>query len=423
MTGWSIRDFEPEDLGPAVEIDLAAAPPDENPVFALSEVVDALHERYPAVVALSGGEVIGWAVSHVDGARAWVLRLSLVPHWRNRGLGSALLGELEHRLLARGVRRLSALVPDGPTATGAFANSGFTNRSSLVLHEKIETVTPVDAARLTRLAGSVPPAGLWDQVAGMTAEKDLIDKRVVLPLARADLARDHGVEPPRAIVLFGPPGTGKTTFAKAVASRLGWPFVELFPSRLMTADGGLAAGLSAAFADVGGLDRVLVFIDEVEEVAAARGSSLGSTPVVNELLKAIVSFRDRPGRLLVCATNSVRLLDPAFLRHGRFDFVLPIGPPDEEARAAIWARHLNSAEEAQVDVQTLVRATAGFTPADILHTARTTAQRMFEQTVETGNRIPATTQLYLDVVARTRPTLTVDMTRSFEDDIRDYARM
>ncbi|MGF1663502.1 MAG: ATP-binding protein [Kineosporiaceae bacterium] len=423
MTAWQVRDFEPEDLEQAVRLDLVAAPPEESPVFDLSEVVAALQERQPAVVATACGRLVGWAAGRVEGPRAWVLRLAVDPQWRGHGLGSALLSELEHRLLAIGARRLSALVPEGPTATRAFANSGFTQRAALLLHEKPETVAPRDAARLARLAGSVPPAGLWDQVAGMQAEKQLIERRVVLPLAMPEAAREHGVDPPRAVVLFGPPGTGKTTFAKAVASRLGWPFVELFPSRLATGDGGLAAGLSGAFADVGELDRVVVFIDEVEEVAGDRGTGLGSAPVVNELLKAIVGFRERAGRLLVCATNSVRSLDPAFLRHGRFDFVLPIGPPDAEARAAMWQRQLAAAGEPAVDVAALVHATDGFTPADIGHTARTTAQRAFERTVETGARTPAATEDYLAVVRTIRPTVNREMARSFEDDIRDFSRL
>lgn len=92
--------------------------------------------------------------------------------------------------------------------------------------------------------------------------------------------------------------------------------------------------------------------------------------VVNELLKALVAFREQNGRLLVCATNSVRLLDPAFLRHGRVDYVLPIGPPDESPRAAMWERHLE-ASGASVPVDALVVASANLTPADIAAFART----------------------------------------------------
>ncbi len=107
-----------------------------------------------------------------------------------------------------------------------------------------------------------------------------------------------------------PPGTGKSTFAQAVASRLGWPFVELFPSRLALEDG-LANGLGRRFEEIAQLDHVLVFIDEVEEVAGARNLAAPvSVGVVNELLKSIVRFRDRDGRLLVCATNTVAALDP-----------------------------------------------------------------------------------------------------------------
>ena len=98
----------------------------------------------------------------------------------------------------------------------------------------------------------------------MEQEKALIERRIELPLAESALAEEHGVREPRAVMLFGPPGTGKTTFAKAVASRLGWPFVELFPSRLAGSDGGLASGISQAFAAAKRMEHVLVFIDEVE---------------------------------------------------------------------------------------------------------------------------------------------------------------
>ena len=425
MPAWRLRDFHDDDLDNAIAVWDQSRPPDEPPpVFGVSEVMAAARSGQPAVVAVVGHELVGMAVARADGERAWILLVALAARWRNRGIGSALLAELERRLRVAGVRRISAVLPDAATGSVALRNSGYHVRSGLTYYEKIEHAGSADAGLLAALGGRVLAGGLWDAVAGMEAEKQVIEDRIVLPLAKPELAERYGVAPPKAAILFGPPGTGKTSFAKAVASRLRWPFVELFPSRLAADSEGLASALRAAFADLADLEEVLLFIDEVEEIAGQR-SGVATDPshgVTNELLKCIPGFRERADRLLICATNSVRSLDPAFLRPGRFDYVLPVGPPNPTARAAIWRRYLGPAVDG-VDIAALVGASDLFTPADIEFAARKGAQAAFEREVHSGQGLPPATDDYLSAIASTRPTLTPETITEFREDIDAYTRM
>jgi transitional endoplasmic reticulum ATPase len=417
-----IRDFDDGRLEQAVRLWEETADPDQDAAFSLAEVLAAVTTRQPALVALAGDEVIGAIATTVHGERAWVVRWSVAAGWRRRGVGASLLRALERRLLSAGVRDVSILAPGDSEAVEAARAAGYAAHRSLLYLDKhrLQSGTPDD--RVEDLGGQWLSQDLWHSIGGMEHEKDLIERRVILPLAERDEARRHGVEAAAAVMLFGPPGTGKTTFAKAIAGRLGWPFVEIFPSQLTGSDGhGRAGALREVFDRLLYLDSVVVFIDEVEEIASHRQERPETHAIANELLKLIPLFREGDSRLLVCATNSVHELDHAFTRPGRFDYLLPVGPPDTAARAGIWARYVSSISDADVDIGILAERSQFFSAADIEFAARKAAHAAFERSLATGYE-PASTADFLTAIADVRPSITVSMAREFEEDIERYAR-
>lgn len=435
MSTWRIRDAHAHDLEGIVRLWERSRAAGIEPVYALAEVLTSASEDI-AVVAAVGDQIVGAAVGRRAHNQAWVVFHGVDDSWHGQGVGPALLAALETRVAHAGPTTLSALVPTAQTHLEAFRDAGFAEKKAVRYLERRLPVQRAEMALLAELGGRVLPRGLWDGVAGMRREKDLIEKRLVLPLAEPSLAERYGVAPPRAVVMFGPPGTGKTTFAKAIASRLEWSFVEVFPSRLAADPAGLAGALRDTFHRIAELEHAVVLIDEVEEIASHRRGDPPSPlqGVTNELLKIIPAFRERPDRLLVCATNFIRSLDSAFLRHGRFDYVIPIGLPDAEARRAIWTRFIPPAAASAVDGDALVHASEGFTPADIEFAARRASQAALEAAVRTGTVGPGddagggagtgpTTGDYLAAIAATRATVSEDVAAEFAEDIEGFGRV
>jgi transitional endoplasmic reticulum ATPase len=168
----------------------------------------------------------------------------------------------------------------------------------------------------------------------------------------------------------------------------------------------------------------VVFIDEVEEIAGLRQPRTVSVAqgVTNEMLKLIPPFREQDERLLICATNSVRDLDTAFLRHGRFDYLIPVGPPDDQARHAIWDRYLAAMQHAGLDLAAIVERSRLFTPADIEFAARRTPSWC-----SSGSCSPAATSSPAQQTSCAESGNPAHPDRGdghqFEQDIKDYARL
>ncbi|GAA2749121.1 ATP-binding protein [Amnibacterium kyonggiense] len=422
-----IRDFHDDDLDGVTRLFEQAE--DAAPVYSLSEVAASCQKDH-AVVAVDGDRVVGSAVARAAHAQGWLVFFRID---RSRGedpdLARDLLDALQRRLTPLGLSKLSVLVPDHMASSAAFTDHGFRMSRQLRYLERRMPVERRELPLLREVGGRLLPPDLWQALSGMNTEKAMLDERLIAPLVDPELAARFGVVPPRTVMLFGPPGTGKTTFARAIASRLAWPFVEVFPSRLGDSAATIAGALRSTFETVERLEHAVVFMDEVEEIAShRRGDPPSPTQgVTNELLKLIPEFRSGPGKLLICATNFIRSLDGAFLRHGRFDAVIPIGLPDREARMAIWDRLLPPSRVGLVDVARLVALSDGMTPADIEYAARHASQDALGRALAVG-RAPAleegpTTEDCVRALSGTRATVTREAVIAFEDDIARFARV
>ena len=367
-----------------------------------------------AMVAEDGGSLVGIAAGAAAGGTGWIG----VVVADDDETQARLVDSIEAVLADRGVKRVVVVAQEGST----LARRGYTTAGLHVYERALSGASSHGA--VARLGGRMIDPGLWDELRGMDEPKEIIERRVILPLAEPELARRHGVVQPKAIILFGPPGTGKTTFAKGIASRLGWPFFEVSPSEIGAEGAERQAKLLAeTFDELLEVPAAVVFVDEVEDLASIRSDERRVSPsVTNEFLKQIPRMREAPHHLLACATNWVSRLDPAFLRPGRFDYVLPVGPPDAEAREMIWQRYIGEITDETVDVGELVSASDLFTPADVEWSARTAAQMAFEREHFDGVGQRATTDDFLAAIRSAKPTLTQEMIDEFRIETERFKR-
>jgi transitional endoplasmic reticulum ATPase len=277
------------------------------------------------------------------------------------------------------------------------------------------TITPPSPEICPTTVGS----DAWEALVGMAALKDQIERRVLLPMRERARASRHGITPPGAVLLFGPPGTGKTALARAIAGRLGWAFVDVDLSTVALD----SARLRRLFDRLFRREEVVIFFDEFEHLGLNR--EVQTTPVeplTAELLRGLPALRASGKLLAVCATNYVRLLDPALLRPGRFDLVLPIGLPDADDRAAMLGDLLARRPCGAIDLATVVARADGLTPADLGAVCQQAAQAAFEREVDSGRESRIETADLLTALDGYRPTVSPEDVAAFREDVERYAR-
>ncbi len=250
-------------------------------------------------------------------------------------------------------------------------NSGDT---ALVEQRSLSIVKKLDENKNFELGDFIildKPKIRWEDIGGLDEQIKEIREVVELPLVEPELFKKIGITPPKGILLYGLPGTGKTLLAKAVAKSANCTFIEIVASELVQKFIGEGAKLVR---DIFKLAREkapsIVFIDEIDALAAERvdiGTS-GEREVhrtMMQLLTEIDGFNSLDNVKVIAATNRFDILDPALLRPGRFDRLIEIPLPDKNSRLDIIKIHAQSMNLAEVDFDNLINNTDGFSGADL----------------------------------------------------------
>ncbi|NLX87483.1 MAG: ATP-dependent zinc metalloprotease FtsH, partial [Clostridiales bacterium] len=211
----------------------------------------------------------------------------------------------------------------------------------------------------------------FNDVAGAKEEKEELSE-IVEFLKNPRKFIELGARIPKGILLVGPPGTGKTYLARAVAGEAGVPFFSISGSDFVEMFVGVGASrVRDLFDQAKKNSPCIVFIDEIDAVGRHRGAGLGGghderEQTLNQLLVEMDGFNVNEGIIIIAATNRPDILDPALLRPGRFDRQVLVGIPDIKEREAILRIHSRGKPlDEDVSIEDLAKGTPGFTPADL----------------------------------------------------------
>ncbi len=233
------------------------------------------------------------------------------------------------------------------------------------------------------------PTITYEDIGGLKEEIQRIREMVELPLKHPELFRHLGIEPPKGVLLYGPPGCGKTLLAKAVANESNAHFISISGPEIMSKYYGESEKrLREIFEEAEKNAPSIIFIDEIDAIAPKREEVTGEVErrVVAQLLALMDGLESRGKVIVIAATNRPNAIDPALRRPGRFDREIEIGVPDKNGRKEILQIHTRGMPLAKdVDLDKLAEITHGFVGADLAALAKEAAMRALRRIMKEYN--------------------------------------
>jgi len=263
------------------------------------------------------------------------------------------------------------------------------NKLVVTMEDFLDALRLVEPSALREVLVETPNT-TWDDVGGLEDVKQALREAIEWPLKYPDVFEEAGAKPPKGILLHGPPGSGKTLLAKAVANESGVNFINVKGPELMSKFVGESEkGVRETFRRAKQTAPCIIFFDEIDALAPRRGSGITdshvSERVISQLLTEMDGLEELRGVMVLAATNRMDLIDPALLRAGRFDQLLYVPPPDEGARSEIFKIHTRKTPLAEdVSLHELVAETEGFMGSDIEAACREATMQAIREFLNTS---------------------------------------